>query len=136
MQVQYFCRAGSFMKVINILCDDLYFEIFFEFSQSDMSFVGYCRFHIAAAHIIKIEHQGWIFLPCPGCGDFSDFISFPKSVAVSKVRRPLSALMPAPVNTTNFFFFEATDYGDIFLLFFTCKFHDHLPFFLTYGLHR
>lgn len=37
MKMQYFGTACPFVKIVNVLCNDLYIEIFLEPGETDMS---------------------------------------------------------------------------------------------------
>ncbi len=85
MQVQYFAAAATFMKIIDVLCDNVHIKICFQVCQSSMCCIGIGSSNISPAEIIKFKYQCRVFLPAPGRSYFINIVAFPESIAVAKV---------------------------------------------------
>src|SRR5438105_2105001 len=72
------------MQVVYILCDDLYVEMFFQFSESVVGCIGRCLQHIFAALIIEFEHEGRVLSPAAWSSYFGNIKAFPESVTVAE----------------------------------------------------
>ena len=73
MQVNNVGTACLFVQVINVLCNDMYLEIFFQISQTTMSGIRLGVQQFAPAMIVEVEYN---------CGFFMN----PSGVATSSIR--------------------------------------------------
>lgn len=96
-------RAGALVEVVHVLRDDADVEIALKLRECEMAGgAGLGLPHLAAALVVETQHQLRIARPAFRGGDVLDAVVFQRPSAPRKVRRPLSALMPAPVRTTSF----------------------------------
>ena len=61
MQVSNMGTACLFVQVLNVLCNDMYLEIFFQISQTTMSGIRLGVQQFAPAMIVEVKYQLRIF---------------------------------------------------------------------------
>ena len=56
MQVDYILGTGLFVQVINILCDNCHFEVFFQVLDEFMPLVWLGGIQFMSKHVIEVGH--------------------------------------------------------------------------------
>ena len=84
MQVEDISAAGTLMKVIHVLRDNLHIVETLQLSQQLMSKAWLCIKHLLAAQVVELGNK--FRIPCPplGRGNIFHFVLFPKTSAISE----------------------------------------------------
>ena len=101
VQVKHLRAIGPLVQVVNVLGDDVNLEQLFETGQREVTFVGSGIDDLPTALVVEFQDElrmgGEAFWRCY----FLNAMAFPRPPAPRNVAIPDSALIPAPLNTTN-----------------------------------
>lgn len=103
MQVQNIGRPGTLVQIVYILRDDTHIEVLFQVYQPAVAGIWFGGKQFLAAFVVELVYQCRIAGKAIGTGHVHHGIISHRPPASRKVAMPLSALIPAPVDTTNFF---------------------------------
>ena len=84
VQMRHTGRTGAFVQVVYILGDDLDVEIRLQSRDGQMSRIGTGRQHLAAAFVVKFNHQPAIARQRLGRTDILDPVIGPQSVGIAE----------------------------------------------------
>lgn len=102
MQVQNIGRPGTLVQIVYILRDDTHIEVLFQVYQPAVAGIWFGGKQFLAAFVVELVYQCRIAGKAIGTGHVHHGIISHRPPASRKVAMPLSALIPAPVDTTNF----------------------------------
>src|SRR4051812_20568500 len=79
-------RACTFMQVVDVLCDDRYFKIFFKAGENFVAAIGCNLQRLLSSLIVKVEDERPIFIPAFGRSNVFNAITFPQTTGIAECR--------------------------------------------------
>src|SRR5215217_8190981 len=84
MKVQHIFRTRSFVKIVYVLCNDLYIKFFLQICQRYMCFIRFGLQYRFSPLVIELLYQYRIALPGFGGSNIPNIVALPKTVSISE----------------------------------------------------